>query len=47
MLDGRCLVTFDVKRSRSDLKPTIRSATISVSLSDFMRTAETQGRNFG
>ena len=42
---GRSLSTFDVKVSRRPLKPTIMSATISVSLSDRMRMALTQGRN--
>jgi hypothetical protein len=44
-LVGRSFVTFDVKVSRSPLKPTIRSATISVGVSLRNLTALTQGRN--
>jgi hypothetical protein len=42
---GRCLTTRDANVSLIDLKPTTRSATIKVSLSDRIRTAATHGRN--
>jgi hypothetical protein len=45
MVSGRCFTTREVKVSFSDLKPTTRSATIAVSLSERMRVAATQGRN--
>ena len=47
MCVGRSLLTRLVKRSRNALKPTIRSAIISVELLDRTRTAATQGRNSG
>jgi len=45
MRAGRCLVTRLVKRSLNALKPTTRSATVSVSLDERTRTATTHGRN--